>query len=76
VAELLDHGPALAGRSILHLADPGHFVLLTGVGREGVSVADPTGLKMAKSRFTVAELAAAWSGKLLVLRGCPGGAKP
>ncbi len=73
VTELLDHGQALAGRTILHLADPGHFVLLTAVGRDAVTVTDPTGLKMAKTKFTVQELCAAWSGKILVLRGVPGG---
>jgi ABC-type bacteriocin/lantibiotic exporter with double-glycine peptidase domain len=73
VTELLEHGPALAGRTVLHFADPGHFLLLTSVSGEAVTVADPTGLKMAKTRFSAQELSAAWSGKLLVLRGAPGG---
>ena len=72
VGELFEHGAALAGRNILHFY-AGHFVLLTGVESEAATVADPTGLKRAKTRFTREELVSAWSGKLLVLRGVPGG---
>jgi ABC-type bacteriocin/lantibiotic exporter with double-glycine peptidase domain len=73
VTELFDHGSALAGRTILHMhEDDGHFVLLAEVDREGVRVQDPTGLEKAKTRFTRDELARAWSGKVLVLRGAPG----
>lgn len=72
--ELFEHGPALAGRTIMHMtADNGHFVLLVGMSRDAVTVADPTGLKRAKIRLARGELARAWSGRLLVLRGVPQG---
>jgi len=77
VEELFDHGAPLAGRTILHLGgDAAHFVLLTGLSRDAVTVADPTGLQKAKTKFTRDEFAQAWSGKLLVLRGAPGGTTP
>jgi ABC-type bacteriocin/lantibiotic exporter with double-glycine peptidase domain len=72
VDEIFDHGAALAGRTILHMS-VGHFVLLTAVHSGGVAVADPTGLAKARTRLGREELAREWSGRLLVLRGVPGG---
>jgi ABC-type bacteriocin/lantibiotic exporter with double-glycine peptidase domain len=70
--ELFDHGLALAGRTILDMS-AGRFCLLTGVLLDSATLADPDAPEEARSHLTRRELARVWSGRLLVLRGVPGG---